>query len=75
MLHEFKIVNAEGLRSVDFEGTEYPINEIDDTIAAKLYGRTHIIEKVPAATVQVATVVSPTQEAEAPATKPRSGRS
>lgn len=50
-MHEYRVVNADGLRAVYYEGTEYPVNEIDDVVAAKLYGRTHIIEKVAAAAV------------------------
>ncbi|MCC2546423.1 hypothetical protein LJY25_08200 [Hymenobacter sp. BT175] len=72
MLQKYRIVNAEGLRAVDYEGTEYPIDQIDDTIAEKLYGRTHIIEKVPA--TAVATSSSDEEAQPASTSKSRTAR-
>ena len=62
MLTDYQIVNADGLRAVSYEGTEYPLDQINDKIAEKLYGRTHIIEKVARAEVVApAEVPAPTR--------------
>ncbi|GAB2954740.1 hypothetical protein GCM10027048_20320 [Hymenobacter coalescens] len=70
MLKDFKLVGTDGLGSVNYNGTDYPISEIDDAIAAKLYGKTHIIEKVAGPVAAVPATVAPEGEG-TPATKSR----
>lgn len=71
MLQNFRLVNTDGLGSVNYKGVDYPINQIDDAIAEKLYGKTHIIQKV---AVPVAAVPAPVAEDGDAATPAAKGR-
>jgi hypothetical protein len=71
-LQQFQIVNADGLGSINYQGVDYPINQIDDTMAEKLYGKTHIIQKVAVPVAAVPATVAQDGDEAAPATKSRS---
>lgn len=70
-LTKFKLVNHEGMTGVNFNGRTIPLERIDDTLAEKLYGKTHVLERLPepATTPVVLALAEPAAEAEAPATK------
>lgn len=42
-LSNYDLANTDGLKGVDFEGTFYALDKIDDTVAARLFGKTHIL--------------------------------
>lgn len=48
-LTKYELANTDGLKGVDFEGTFYALDKIDDDVAARLYGKTHVlVKKAPA---------------------------
>jgi hypothetical protein len=69
-LTKYKLVNHEGMTGVNFNGRTIPLERIDDTLAEKLYGKTHVLERLPEAEPATASVVLALAEpeAEAPAT-------
>lgn len=72
MLHQYRLVNTDGLGSVNYQGVDYPISSIDnDALAAKLHGKTHIIEKVAEPVAVVPATVATTDGEAAPATRTR----
>jgi hypothetical protein len=71
MLKDFQLVNTDGLGSINYKGTDYPINQIDDTIAAQLYGKTHIIQKVAGPVAAVPALVAPEDDSAPAVTKGR----
>lgn len=54
-LTKFKLVHHDGIKSVNFEDRDYPLDQLTDAQAEKLYGFTHVLEKVPTPTTAVAT--------------------
>jgi hypothetical protein len=68
-LTKFKLVNHEGMTGVNFNGRTIPLERIDDTLAEKLIGKTHVLERLaePATTPVVSALAEPAAEAEAPA--------
>jgi len=72
MLTLFKLVNTKGLKALNFGGDTIPLDQIDDALAAKLIGKTHVLERVAPTTApavaQLAPVAeqAPAAEAEAP---------
>lgn len=71
MLHNFDLVNTDGLAGLNFQGDFIPLDKIDDALAATLEGKTHVLRrKVAAELAQLAEAVG----AEAPAAvRKRSG--
>jgi hypothetical protein len=68
-LTKFKLVNHEGMTGLNFNGRTIPLERIDDTLAEKLIGKTHVLERLaePATAPVVLALAEPTAEAEAPA--------
>jgi len=46
----FKLVNTQGLTGVFHKGRTIPLDKIDDTLAEELFGKTHVLERVPSLT-------------------------
>lgn len=71
-LTRYKLVGD--TNAVFFKGDTIPVEKIDDTLADKLFGKTHVLERIspeptPAvAVVQLALASEATGEAETPAT-------
>jgi hypothetical protein len=61
-LPKFKLVNIQGLKGLSINGDYTPFERIDDELAEKLLGKTHVFERVAeapmAATVAVAEATS-----------------
>jgi len=49
MLTRYRLVNAEALRAVSFQGRTYVLANLTDADGDVLYGNTHVLEKVEAA--------------------------
>jgi hypothetical protein len=71
MLTKFKLVRTEGLKGLMVKGRFIPFDKIDDTMAEQLFGKTHVLERLPSMEPTTApvvlTLVEPAAEAEAPA--------
>jgi hypothetical protein len=81
MLTKFKLVRTEGLKGLMVRGRFIPFERIDDTMAEQLFGKTHVLERLPStkpATAPVALALAEASaegtEAEAPATTSRRAR-
>jgi len=48
MLKQFRLVNTKGLKALNFGGDTIPLDQIDDALAEKLIGKTHVLERVAA---------------------------
>jgi hypothetical protein len=76
-LTQFKLKNTEGLKGLFHKGRLIPFDKIDDTVAAQLYGKTHVLERVeaaPAAAQAQAQLPATTEPAAAEAETPATGR-
>lgn len=66
MLKNFKLVNTEGLKGLMYQGRFIAFDSIDDTRAAQLIGKTHVLERVagtePAATSEALALPEATDE-------------
>lgn len=52
-LTKYDLVNTDGLRGLHFQGDVIPFDRIDDALAEKLEGKTHVLKKKsPAATAK-----------------------
>jgi hypothetical protein len=49
MLKKFKLVRTEGLKGLMVRGRFIPFDKIDDTMAEQLFGKTHVLERLPEA--------------------------
>jgi hypothetical protein len=47
-LTRYKLVGHEKLKGLQFKGDFIPFDKIDDTLADKLYGKTHVLERLEA---------------------------
>ena len=78
MLTKFKFVKTEGLKGLMVKGRFIPFERIDDTLAEQLFGKTHVLERLPETEPATAPVVlalaEPTVETEAPAATSRRAR-
>jgi hypothetical protein len=73
-LTKFKLVGHEKLKGLNYKGDFIPFDRIDDTMAEKLFGKTHVLERVgeaPATVPVQLALAESAAEAEAPSTKPR----
>ena len=58
-LHKYDLVNTNGLKGLHFEGRDILFSEIDDGLAAKLDGKTHVLKKkTPAAATRALTAAA-----------------
>ncbi len=66
MLKKFKLVNTGDLKGLFYQGRTIPFDRIDDALAAQLYGKTHVLERVEAeptgTTPAVLALAEPTTE-------------
>ena len=72
-LTKFKLVNTKGLKGITYKGDFLPFEQLDDTLAEQLIGKTHVLERIeeptPAVAVaQLAPASEPAPAEEAPAT-------
>ena len=45
-LENFKLVNTQGLKGLNFNGDHINFEDITDELAEKLMGKTHVLERV-----------------------------
>jgi hypothetical protein len=45
MLTNFDLVNTDGLKGLNFNGDYIPFDKIDDAMAEKLEGKTHVLKR------------------------------
>ena len=65
-MKNFKLVNTDGLTGLFHKGRLIPFAKIDDTLAAQLYGKTHVLERVQAEAEATLALAEPTAEASDP---------
>lgn len=74
-LTKFKLVGHEKLKGLNYKGDFLAFDRIDDELAEKLFGKTHVLERVgeaPATAPVALALAEPTTEADAPTTtKPK----
>jgi len=73
MLTKFRLVNCEKIKALHIKGDTIPLDRIDDALAEKLIGKTHVLERVadvaPASVAVAVAEAAPAEEA--PATSSR----
>lgn len=74
-LTKFKLVGT--TKAVFFQGDTIPVEKIDDDLAEKLFGKTHVLERItpePTPAVAVAQLAEASEPATAEAEAPATGR-
>lgn len=66
MLKNFRLVKTDGLKGLFHKGRLIPFDKIDDTLAAQLYGKTHVLERVEAEADATLALAEPSAEASEP---------
>ena len=74
-MKNFKLVNTDGLKGLFHKGRLIPFDKIDDTLAAQLYGKTHVLERVEGGQHAPALPVAENSAEETPTTGPAKRKS
>ena len=74
-LTKFKLLDTKGLKGLTYQGDFLPFEQLDDTLAEQLIGKTHVLQRIEEPTPAVAVAqLAPAREATTAQEAPATGR-